>query len=1046
MKFKQVEVSAFRIYNKPENSTFNFTTNTGEIADFVAIYAPNGFGKTSFYDAIEWGITNNVQRFWQNKNTQGSIDALRASNEKQVKLLRNNNAKSNIKTYVKITTDSEELTPRILKVHGKRKTDIDKAENVENRSFRQVILSQEWISSFLKEVDGERRYQLFMQNPDLVRIDNYYEGVKILYKENQKMIESLEQEITKIKLDIDPQSDYNPLETINSQITEINKELNENKVSLIELSASKEEIKDFRDLISSRVISHDKEKSLNEILSQIKKIKIGDSNIVGIEAFYSLKKDLEEINKRIKETQSNLQKFLDLQKAQNKLANEKKNIADLIKQESEHKKVLKSYDYYNTVKEKIEEKTKQGKSIEKDQFVLETKIEDLTNQESTITNRIESLIKQKLDLEEKEKDLPSLESRASHLDKEKSKFEKLNEKNKLEIEKLSSKINSIEDEINELEKVKIETNNCDYSLLLIHDQSDLIDLTNELIKANDDKRNLELKVKELNEQINQQKSLNTTIEEFINAGLNIVNDVQDSKCPLCEHQYNSYKELISRISNNKALNNILKELLLNKNKIREEINKKTKKINEGNRKLIKFYDQKINKLNKGKEVLEEKLDSLNKSQRKIIEKLKSLKNEAEEIGIKLNGLTINEYKKQLKDSLSKVSTEIDSLNKKLSEIKKELSKLKNMHRNNVAKLDFIKAENQNLEKGEKYVSVLEWLTNNIASENSTKVDLQEKLTELTNRIKQLRKDILETEKLISVYEKDLSSFNQEAQLKIELSLLKNQKEVDKQIQEFKYFVKDKFSIEVDGFNQKTLIEFLGKRENELKEELKKHNKLKEGFMKLEKYAENLYPFLQSEKAKLILKKKENELSFLQKSVTPLLKVEKKNTRDYIDKRIKDFFYENLINDLYSKIDPHPDFKSVKFVADLDTGRPRLDIFVKNQENEVSLIPNLYFSQAQINVLSLSIFMASALNSDEYNCIFIDDPIQSMDSINLLSTIDLLRGLVVNENKQIILSTHDENFFNLLKKKIPKDIFKSKFLELESFGKLKKEESNDMLMA
>jgi exonuclease SbcC len=97
---------------------------------------------------------------------------------------------------------------------------------------------------------------------------------------------------------------------------------------------------------------------------------------------------------------------------------------------------------------------------------------------------------------------------------------------------------------------------------------------------------------------------------------------------------------------------------------------------------------------------------------------------------------------------------------------------------------------------------------------------------------------------------------------------------------------------------------------------------------------------------------------------------------------------------------------------------------------------LYFSTAQINILSLSIFLATALNSKEYQCIFIDDPIQSMDSINVLSTIDLLRSLVVNEGKQIILSTHDVNFHNLLKMKMPDDLFESKFLELESFGKVK----------
>jgi exonuclease SbcC len=80
-------------------------------------------------------------------------------------------------------------------------------------------------------------------------------------------------------------------------------------------------------------------------------------------------------------------------------------------------------------------------------------------------------------------------------------------------------------------------------------------------------------------------------------------------------------------------------------------------------------------------------------------------------------------------------------------------------------------------------------------------------------------------------------------------------------------------------------------------------------------------------------------------------------------------------------------------------------------------------------------LANALNSEEYDFILIDDPIQSMDSINILATIDLLRGIVANLNKQIILTTHDFNFYNLLKMKIPRDKFKAKYFTFETFGKV-----------
>ncbi len=60
----------------------------------------------------------------------------------------------------------------------------------------------------------------------------------------------------------------------------------------------------------------------------------------------------------------------------------------------------------------------------------------------------------------------------------------------------------------------------------------------------------------------------------------------------------------------------------------------------------------------------------------------------------------------------------------------------------------------------------------------------------------------------------------------------------------------------------------------------------------------------------------------------------------------------------------------------------------------------------------------------------------MDSINILSFIDLFRGIITSLGKQLIVSTHEENFHLLLQKKIPKEFYMSKFIEFETFGRLK----------
>ena len=52
IKISKVELEAFRGYR--DKVTFDFTQAEGGIADLIAIYAPNGFGKTSFFDGVEW--------------------------------------------------------------------------------------------------------------------------------------------------------------------------------------------------------------------------------------------------------------------------------------------------------------------------------------------------------------------------------------------------------------------------------------------------------------------------------------------------------------------------------------------------------------------------------------------------------------------------------------------------------------------------------------------------------------------------------------------------------------------------------------------------------------------------------------------------------------------------------------------------------------------------------------------------------------------------------------------------------------------------------
>ena len=146
------------------------------------------------------------------------------------------------------------------------------------------------------------------------------------------------------------------------------------------------------------------------------------------------------------------------------------------------------------------------------------------------------------------------------------------------------------------------------------------------------------------------------------------------------------------------------------------------------------------------------------------------------------------------------------------------------------------------------------------------------------------------------------------------------------------------------------------------------------------------------------------------------------------------------------IDPHPKYKHISFTCDFSNIRPKLSVVVEQEgHNTDKIVPNLYFSTAQVNILSFCIFLAKALNVKDKNqnavdCIFIDDPIQSLDDINILSLIDLLRNIAFHNNKQIVLTTHDKNFYELLKRKMPANLFNSKFLKFYERGEVAEDKS------
>jgi exonuclease SbcC len=126
----------------------------------------------------------------------------------------------------------------------------------------------------------------------------------------------------------------------------------------------------------------------------------------------------------------------------------------------------------------------------------------------------------------------------------------------------------------------------------------------------------------------------------------------------------------------------------------------------------------------------------------------------------------------------------------------------------------------------------------------------------------------------------------------------------------------------------------------------------------------------------------------------------------------------LLQRIYSTADPHPCFRVVKLLSKVSHGRGRLSASLNDQLATLSVgQPEAVLSSSQLNALAVSVFLALNLGlpSVPLPVAMLDDPLQSLDDVNLLGLVDLLRR--VKGERQLLLSTHDPRFGALLARKL-----------------------------
>jgi DNA repair protein SbcC/Rad50 len=1043
-KITKIELEDIRIYKEKEE--FNFLYNDTEVANLITIYGPNGFGKSSFFDACEWAMSGIIKRFENDKESQELLNQHDLSLKDKV-FLNNRDSyrlKNDFTGYVKFFINGiQEPSGRTIKERAKRgqgyKEDyktgdfFGENEKMFTKTSENKLLSQTMIDAFLRSDTPEKRFEIISAMiPKLNQTVDIYNNLKKYYRVLADEKKEIEEGINELKTKQTTLLNVLPnIEDINSLIRKyIHFELFNSELNIISAEISQTEYDNLNSLINKNKIQ------LENLLEKNEKEIINLTSLIDqFTEFESWEKNHDKIILEIDEINKLIKLHIDFKEHEKEINDLEKKITELKSILNDYIELQKLHKFYIEFKEKISQ-NKQLESKERENINnLNRTISDLSNQIAELINRKSNLVLEKEYFEEQIKEHKFKLQRRKEISLELDKLKK-------EIIPLSNNVRDLKKNIEnfQLKKNQFEIILKDFTISENFQVSDDIKI---LIKKRKqqieeiEKIKREIESKELD--YKKAGSLNENLNRIILWGLDIIKETKTTNCPLCNFHYENVDDILAHINSEKEdlLNifgkeNLLKQLMNVLNEIEEAQKKTENNIRELVSNEINILTNKIIELKDNKD----KVDNIVNEKTKNIERGR---NDLDEIGNFLEkyitNLPYDEDEQGNKfGQLPDLMKELEKVEKQIKENEKRKIDLEtSISKSNGVIVD-LKNQTQSIEQDEKYLKA------NLLSQKYEKDDVFEHINKIRNLINEKNLMINEIFTKIRIHKEINEQIKTELEAKIhfgqEHELKGNLQERDAEIN----ILKSKILTYQNNFQKATnKHEFLySNLEAELetkKTTISKHAdalKVTNELILEVKVLDNLVKFNE------VNSNIEHETLKLYKTNIAFLKFETafKDCQNVIEDVVAKQLNRETINNIYKRIEPHPELNEIDFqIYFSDSGKPLLKIISKSEKEEID--PTLFLSSGQINVLSLSIFLAKALHDkDGLDAIFMDDPVQNLSDINILSFIDLIRTLISKGDKQIIISTHDENFLNLLKNKLPENHYKSKYLELVSYGKLK----------
>ncbi|HIF9276602.1 TPA: hypothetical protein ACX6QU_000257 [Photobacterium damselae] len=968
-RIKKVSFDSFRAFSGNIELDFEVENN---IADIVLIYAPNGTGKTSAIEGIEWATTGKISRL------DSIISRNNAGNKKPKEgyILKNRQSLKDSAT-VSIELENGSLIKRKTKPKKNRNNDYCEGiieSNVDySNKFIGNILSQGTISKFSYEASSGALFNSLVSNKSRYKDIEVYDNLnklknKLEYnntKNRNQINYILEQinirtkDIEKLELDFIEDMSFNDSEEYRlfKENYSLYKDLSNN--TFLEIVSYYTELSSSFKILREKIISFD----LSEFKRRTKE-KLLASKIIHLDGSVIDKNNdirfLERRQRDLQKEKENIELFL-----------EPSNIATInskLNLYSETNKELNSCLSYISKLIDIKEKIS---------FSLKL------NESSTIIdkhNKIELVI-------------ASISSIFGDYDKKEVKFASKD----YFLTNINSAIESESERLVLLTRSSyIEKNQNDI------DVSSLKDKSLELEKLNINISELEYERKKI---VTFEEKLGL-IKSYV---IEVINEKQLSNCPACGTKYDSIDELIEAVEGlesesqsliesaigtlNKQKTILVEEIVNTKNKIDNKvleqkifINKNLSKLKDRKRQLTNLYSL-LNEFNINYEDV--KLNY-------VVQEAHEIKNN---IGLQVS-IKLRRYEKYERWS-NKIERLIFESNQELGDYNSKLQVLSesclNKFGHSIEELIYISKSNHvYLYKKNDLKDRLEKINKILFIERSKLYSLEEKISKI-----RVRAGFDNTKSMQDVLENALIS---KKEIRANYNYIKSIV--------YSYSIKDTLK--------------LAEQISLLKEKFDSYLSNLETSQKVRMIKDSI----EEDNKSLLLKREE-----LIRGEVNLGKVSKAldDTMDYFSQLASESINSEILNDMFMYIEPHLKYDEISFKVDLHGNNKGIYIQARANSINDSNTPIYYLSEAQINILSICIFLADharKFDDDSINTIVIDDPVQSMDDLNSYALIDLCKIFARRFKKQIIITTHNRSFFNLFREKLPEARYSTKYISLE----------------